>query len=87
LIGNHTAFIPSLEREGSSACFSINRWRLSLKTPRSGVNRGSALGCLGRYKEALASFEKAIDLEPNCQRAWGEKSYALLLLGRKKEAD
>jgi Flp pilus assembly protein TadD len=36
------------------------------KDPEVWSNRGAALGSLGRYDEALAFFEKAIDLEPDC---------------------
>jgi tetratricopeptide (TPR) repeat protein len=45
-----------------------------------------ALGSLGRYEEALASFDKAIELDPNDAWAWSLRGMALVSLGRYEEA-
>ncbi|MCG9889712.1 MAG: tetratricopeptide repeat protein, partial [Thermosynechococcaceae cyanobacterium MS004] len=42
-------------------------------------NRGVALGQLGRTEEAIASYDKAIELKPDLHQAWYNKAccYAL----------
>ena len=50
------------------------------------ANRGNALGELGRYEEALASFERAIAAEPDFAEAHYNRGNALAALGRGDEA-
>jgi tetratricopeptide (TPR) repeat protein len=40
------------------------------------INRGAALGNLGEYKEAVNSFDKAIELKPEAALAWYNKACA-----------
>ncbi|MCX6701410.1 MAG: tetratricopeptide repeat protein [Methanomicrobiales archaeon] len=49
-------------------------------------NRGNELGRLGRYEEALASFDQAIRIKPDLYVAWGGRGIALGNLGRHAEA-
>ena len=50
------------------------------------LNKGTALNNLGRVKEALACFDKALQLLPRFDAAWLDKGVALAQLGREKEA-
>ena len=42
-------------------------------------NRGKALGELGRLEEAIASYDKAVEIKPDLHQAWYNKArcYAL----------
>jgi tetratricopeptide (TPR) repeat protein len=48
---------------------------------------GSILGQLGKFEEALAYYQKAIDLAPGKSQAYIGKTKALLILGRTGEAE
>ena len=50
------------------------------------LNKGTALNNLGRVKEALACFDKALEILPRFDAAWLDKGVALTKLGRTKEA-
>jgi tetratricopeptide (TPR) repeat protein len=47
--------------------------------------RASALNSLKRYEEALASYDKAIELDPNYTWAWALRASALDGLKRYEE--
>ena len=49
-------------------------------------NRGVELSKLGQHSEALASFDKAIALNPNNGLAWSNRGMSLRALGRNLEA-
>ncbi len=49
-------------------------------------NRGVALRILGRYEQALASFDKALELKPDEHDAWNNRGDALHNLGRYEQA-
>ena len=44
-------------------------------------NRGIALSDLGRKVEAIASYDKAIEIKPDYHEAWNNRGYALLKQG------
>ncbi len=48
-------------------------------------NVGNALDDLGRYEEAIASFDKAIEFEPDFHEAWNNRGAALGYLERYEE--
>jgi tetratricopeptide (TPR) repeat protein len=48
--------------------------------------RGAALTELGRYSEALAELEKAVDADPDLALVWHELGYAAYKLGDKSRA-
>ncbi|MBI4639577.1 MAG: tetratricopeptide repeat protein [Candidatus Tectomicrobia bacterium] len=48
--------------------------------------KGTCLGNLGRYDEALASFDKAIEFDPNNERVWYNRGVALGNAGHYNEA-
>src|SRR5919198_6314221 len=48
--------------------------------------KGAALNNLGRYKEALGSFDKAIEINPKLGKAWYNKGSALVELRENTEA-
>ena len=50
------------------------------------VNKGAALSNLGRTKEALSYFDKALKLLPNFDAAWLNKGVVLAKAGRDEEA-
>jgi len=50
------------------------------------LNKGTALNNLGRVKEALACFDKALEILPRFDAAWLDKGVALAKLGRTNEA-
>ena len=49
-------------------------------------NKGDELIKLERYKEAIAAYEKAIEIEPNYYQTWYNKGIALSDLVRYEEA-
>ena len=49
-------------------------------------NKGLALDKLGRYQEAVDSYEKALKIDPGYVKAWNNKGLALDKLGRYQEA-
>lgn len=50
------------------------------------INEGDVFRGQGKYEEALKSYEKAIDLDPQNAMAWNNKGLALGLSGKHKEA-
>ncbi|MBD2183608.1 tetratricopeptide repeat protein [Planktothrix sp. FACHB-1355] len=50
------------------------------------VNRGNQLIRLGRYEEAIACFEKAIQIQPNSYQAWYAKGWGLYRNGKYQQA-
>jgi len=67
--------------------------RLDASYVRAHLELGSALSTKADYlaagelhERALASFERALDLKPDLQRAWREMGWVLLRLGRDEEA-
>jgi tetratricopeptide (TPR) repeat protein len=50
------------------------------------LQQGYAQGDLGQYADAIASFEKAVELAPEKQEAWFGRSNALAAVGRFQEA-
>jgi tetratricopeptide (TPR) repeat protein len=49
-------------------------------------SRGFRLNNLGRYDEAIASYDKAIEFKPNDPKAWNNRGFSLNNLGRYDEA-
>ena len=49
-------------------------------------NKGGTLVDLGRYEEALKSYDKAIELNPDDANAWYGKGIALVNLGRHEKS-
>ena len=41
---------------------------------------------LGRYKEALSGYDRALELDPQDAAAWNNKGLVLVKLGHYKEA-
>ena len=50
------------------------------------LNKGAALSHLGRTKDAIACFDKALEAIPDFAAAWLNKGVALAKLGKDKEA-
>jgi tetratricopeptide (TPR) repeat protein len=50
------------------------------------INKGTALGSLGRSEEELACVDRALALNPQFAEAWHNKGAALVRLGRHEEA-
>ncbi len=48
--------------------------------------RGIALGNLGRLEEAIASYDRALEIKPDDHEAWNNRGIALYNLGRFGEA-
>jgi tetratricopeptide (TPR) repeat protein len=80
---------------GSALAYSIlgknSKSYLSLKELASNKNkawysRGNALFDLGRYEEAISSYDKAIEIDPDSQSIWLNRSVAIRNLGRYTEA-
>ena len=51
-----------------------------------GTTKGVALRDLGRHEEAIAAFDKAIEIDPQCAKAWNNKGIALDKLAKHEEA-
>ena len=47
---------------------------------------GNALVNLGRYEEAIASYDKALEIKPDQDEGWYNRGIALVILGRSEEA-
>ena len=50
------------------------------------VTKGTALYYLGKYEEAIATYDKAIEIDPQYADAWNNKGSALGCLGKYEEA-
>ena len=50
------------------------------------IIQGYCLGWLKRYEEAIASYDKALEIKPDFQEAWNNRGSALGKLGRYEEA-
>lgn len=50
------------------------------------LNRGATLYTLGRHEEAIASYDKALELNPNDHAVWSNRSLVLYVIGRHEEA-
>ena len=50
------------------------------------VNLGNALVKLGQREKAIAFYDRAIELKPNCSEAWHNRGNILCDLGRNVEA-
>lgn len=49
-------------------------------------NKGTALFHLGRKEEAIAAYDKTLEIKPDFHDAWNNKGTALSDLGRQEEA-
>jgi tetratricopeptide (TPR) repeat protein len=49
-------------------------------------NQGNALQAIGRYEEAIASYDRAIELRPELAGAYSDRGNALQMLKRYDEA-
>jgi tetratricopeptide (TPR) repeat protein/CHAT domain-containing protein len=56
------------------------------RSPDYWLQQGYALGDLGRYEDAVISFEKTIELDSERQEAWFSRSNALAAAGRFQES-
>jgi tetratricopeptide (TPR) repeat protein len=50
------------------------------------IRKGISLGRLGRYEEAIACFDKALEINPNFAMAWSEKGVCLNNLAKHDQA-
>jgi tetratricopeptide (TPR) repeat protein len=48
-------------------------------------NRGIAMNKLGRYEEAIASYDRAIEFQPNDYLYWCNRCFVLIKLGKLTE--
>lgn len=49
--------------------------------------RGNCLSNLEKYSDAIASYNRAISLNPNCSNAWVAKAKTFLRMGQTAKAD
>ncbi len=54
--------------------------------PRIWYYKGIALSHLHRHLEAVRSFDKTLEIDPDCTRAWSAKADACLALQKPMEA-
>ena len=50
------------------------------------LNKGVALAHLGKPREAIECYDKALEINPKLSDAWNNKGVALKALGRYEEA-
>jgi len=48
--------------------------------------KGDALALAGKFEEAIALYDRAIEVDPECCEAWTNKAIALNVLGRTRES-
>ena len=65
-----------IQKQGSNKAEDTTIWH----------NKGIDLSDLGRYQEAIACFDKAIEINPRCTESWIGKGSILYKLGKYKEA-
>ncbi len=56
------------------------------KTVAFWSNKGASLGPLGRHQEAIACYDKALEIDPRHANAWANKGNCLHSIGRYQEA-
>ncbi|NQV39129.1 MAG: tetratricopeptide repeat protein, partial [Nitrosopumilus sp.] len=49
-------------------------------------NKGDSLDSLGKYEEAITSYDKAIEIDPNDADVWNNKGDSMDSLGNNDEA-
>ncbi|HYA33723.1 MAG TPA: tetratricopeptide repeat protein, partial [Candidatus Bathyarchaeia archaeon] len=59
---------------------------MSALSARECANKGVTLSRLGRYDEAIACYDKALELDPRLVSAWTGKGVSLYHLGHYEEA-
>lgn len=59
---------------------------IQMNNPKAWYDRAGSLYQLGRYPEAIASYDKAIEFEPNYPDAWNNRGMALKCVGQYEEA-
>src|SRR3989475_6500643 len=69
----YTTLFRSRVAEGAAAQFGESAFALTLK--------GAALTELGRYREALAVLDRAVESDPDLALVWHELGYAAYRLG------
>ena len=50
-------------------------------------NRGNSLNAYGRFKDAVASYDKAIGIKPDRYEFWTGRAWSLYKLKKYKESD
>ena len=50
-------------------------------------NRGNSLNACGRFKDAVASYDKAIEIKPDRYEFWTGRAWSLYKLKKYKESD
>jgi len=81
----------SLRDELSEIYFKLTGERIKEETPQELeaweiVNKGVALGNLGKFDEAIVCFDRALEINPEYAEAWYNKGFALGNLGKFDEA-
>jgi CHAT domain-containing protein/Flp pilus assembly protein TadD len=65
---------------------SSYRQGLELPNHKAWFDRGNELFELGRYEEAIASYDRAIKINPDYHEAWANRGITLYSLGRDEDA-
>ncbi len=84
--------LPADKRKQQTAKFTADVERITVslkKTPdslRLYSQRGDALFFLGRFKEAVADYEKMVELDPRSERSHWRRGIAYFYAGRYKDA-
>jgi tetratricopeptide (TPR) repeat protein len=64
----------------------VRGWEPKVDESEVWFDRGNELYGLGRYEEAIASYDRAVEINPDYYEAWYNRGIALANLGRYEEA-
>ena len=83
-----SSLIPATPNGYPTEALKVLQRLTELATPSAEIwwLKGNQFCKLGRYEEAITSYDKALELKPDLHQAWTNRGVALGNLGRYEEA-
>ena len=78
--------LANLDRPGKEKALNFfdEAIRAKSRLPGSWMYRGITLAALNRFQEAVASYDRAIEIQPDYEDAWIRRSYSIAELSKLK---